>query len=51
MKEAFRQLIPMKRLGLPEEVAKLALFLASDESSFVAGEEIKVSGGEGNLRV
>jgi len=51
MKEAFRQLIPMKRMGTPEEVAKVAVFLASDESSFVAGEEIKVSGGEGNLRV
>ncbi len=51
MKEAFRQLIPMKRMGTPEEVAKVAVFLASDESSFLAGEEIKVSGGEGNLRV
>jgi len=51
MKEAFRQLIPMKRMGTPNEVAKVALFLASEESSFVVGEEIKVSGGEGNLRV
>jgi len=41
----------IKHLGLPEEVAMVALFLASDEFSFVAGEEIKVSGGESNLRI
>ncbi|MEN8207444.1 MAG: SDR family oxidoreductase [Pseudomonadota bacterium] len=51
MKEGFKKLIPLKRLGRPEEVAKVASFLASDESSFVIGEEIKVSGGEGNLRI
>lgn len=36
---------PIKRLGLPEEVAKVALFLASDDSSYVVGEEIVVDGG------
>lgn len=51
MKEGFKQLIPLKRLGTPEEVAKVAVFLASDDSSFIIGEEIKVGGGEGNLRV
>jgi len=51
MKESFRQLIPLQGSGIPEEVAKAALFLASDDSSFVIGEEIKVSGGEGNLRI
>lgn len=36
---------PLKRVGSPEEVAYTALFLASDESSFITGEIITVSGG------
>ena len=36
---------PAKRFGTSEEVANVALFLASDESSFVVGEEIVVDGG------
>jgi NAD(P)-dependent dehydrogenase (short-subunit alcohol dehydrogenase family) len=36
---------PMQRWGLPEEVAAAALFLASDESSFVTGTAIPVDGG------
>jgi NAD(P)-dependent dehydrogenase (short-subunit alcohol dehydrogenase family) len=36
---------PIKRLGRPEEVAKVALFLASDDSSFVVGAEIAADGG------
>jgi NAD(P)-dependent dehydrogenase (short-subunit alcohol dehydrogenase family) len=37
--------IPMKRLGRADEVAAAALFLAGDESSFVAGAELTVDGG------
>jgi NAD(P)-dependent dehydrogenase (short-subunit alcohol dehydrogenase family) len=37
--------IPMGRMGEPEEVAKAALFLASDDSSFVTGIELFVDGG------
>jgi len=37
--------IPMKRLGEPEEVANLALFLASDEASYITGTAIVVDGG------
>ncbi len=36
---------PVKRLGRPEEVAKVAAFLASDDSSFVVGAEIAADGG------
>lgn len=36
---------PAKRFGAPDEVAKVALFLASDDSSYVVGEEIVVDGG------
>lgn len=38
--------IPMQRFGTSEEVAKAALFLASDESSFMTGAEITVDGGK-----
>ena len=35
----------LKRPGTPEEVANLALFLASDESSFITGADIRIDGG------
>lgn len=36
---------PIKRFGTPEEVARVALFLASDDAAYVVGEEIVVDGG------
>jgi NAD(P)-dependent dehydrogenase (short-subunit alcohol dehydrogenase family) len=37
--------IPMRRLGTPDDVAALALFLASDESSYISGVAIPIDGG------
>lgn len=39
------QQIPMKRMGKPEDVANVALFLASPESDYITGETIRVDGG------
>ena len=41
----FVTMIPMRRGGEPEEVAKVALFLASDLASYVSGQVIQVNGG------
>src|SRR5712671_1586311 len=41
--------VPMGRMGEPEEVAKVALFLASDDSSFVTGIELFVDGGRAQV--
>ncbi len=36
---------PMHRLAMPEEIASLVLYLASDESSFVTGSDFVIDGG------
>jgi len=41
----YQNMIPMKRMGRPDEVAQVVLFLASDLSSYVTGAEIAVDGG------
>lgn len=45
LQESIARLSPLKRLGRPEEVAKVALFLASSDSSFIVGSEIAADGG------
>jgi len=44
-REAIEEMHPMGRVTRPEEVANLALFLASDESSAITGQEIVIDGG------
>jgi NAD(P)-dependent dehydrogenase (short-subunit alcohol dehydrogenase family) len=39
------QLNPLKRAAVPSEIAQVALFLASDDSSYVDGQAIAVDGG------
>ncbi|MFN5183825.1 MAG: 3-oxoacyl-[acyl-carrier-protein] reductase, partial [Bacteroidota bacterium] len=43
--KAWRESIPLKRGGSPEDVAQLTLFLASDRSSYITGQCINVCGG------
>ncbi|HXJ56627.1 MAG TPA: SDR family oxidoreductase, partial [Verrucomicrobiae bacterium] len=43
------QLTPLKRRATPEEVAKGALFLASDDSAFCVGSNLVMDGGLGQL--
>jgi NAD(P)-dependent dehydrogenase (short-subunit alcohol dehydrogenase family) len=40
-----KSLVPLGRLGDADEIAKVALFLAPDDSSYVAGVELFVDGG------
>jgi NAD(P)-dependent dehydrogenase (short-subunit alcohol dehydrogenase family) len=44
-KRQFESLIPRGEMGRPEEIATVALFLASDDSSYVNGTELAVDGG------
>ena len=43
--EEYLKLIPLKRLGKPEDVANLAAFLADDISDYITGEVIRIDGG------
>jgi NAD(P)-dependent dehydrogenase (short-subunit alcohol dehydrogenase family) len=45
VRERFEQRIPLGRMGESEDVANLALFLASDESSFITGSLVVIDGG------
>ena len=44
-KEALASQIPMGRLGTADEIARVALFLASDGGSYITGQTLHVNGG------
>jgi 3-oxoacyl-[acyl-carrier protein] reductase len=45
VQEQYLQVIPLKRAGTPEDVARLCLFLASEEAGYITGQVIRVDGG------
>jgi 3-oxoacyl-[acyl-carrier protein] reductase len=44
--ESCMKSIPLKRMGIPEEIADLILFLCSKPASFITGSTIHVNGGQ-----
>jgi NAD(P)-dependent dehydrogenase (short-subunit alcohol dehydrogenase family) len=49
LKKQFTSLVPLGRMGQPDEIAKAAAFLASNDASYVAGVELFVDGGLGQV--
>ncbi|WP_428264168.1 SDR family oxidoreductase [Haliangium sp.] len=45
VKDTFRQSVALKRFGRPDELARVALFLACEDSSFITGQNLVVDGG------
>lgn len=45
VKQAFLEIIPMKRFGTPEEVAHAVKFLVSDEAAYITGQVVSINGG------
>jgi 3-oxoacyl-[acyl-carrier protein] reductase len=43
--DLIKKMIPMKRIGVPEDIAKVAVFLASEDSAYLTGQVITVDGG------
>ena len=44
-REEYAQRVPLKRLATPEDVAKIVLFLASDEANYLTGVVLPIDGG------
>ena len=44
--DAIAEVLPLKRLGEPEDIARTVLFLASDASSWMTGHAVLVDGGQ-----
>ena len=43
--QAIQARVPLKRFGTPEDIAKLVVFLASDDASYITGGEYNIDGG------
>jgi meso-butanediol dehydrogenase/(S,S)-butanediol dehydrogenase/diacetyl reductase len=48
LREEMANFTPLGRIGLPEDIAKVVVFFASDESAFMTGQAINVTGGQVN---
>jgi NAD(P)-dependent dehydrogenase (short-subunit alcohol dehydrogenase family) len=46
---AFRERVPLGRVGRPEDIAAAVAFLASEDASFISGAELSVDGGLGQV--
>jgi NAD(P)-dependent dehydrogenase (short-subunit alcohol dehydrogenase family) len=44
--ESWRDSIPVKKLGFPQQVASVIYFLTSEEASYLVGEVIQINGGQ-----
>jgi NAD(P)-dependent dehydrogenase (short-subunit alcohol dehydrogenase family) len=44
-KDAYARVVPMRRMGVPEDVAEAVAFLASDAAKFITGQKLSVNGG------
>jgi NAD(P)-dependent dehydrogenase (short-subunit alcohol dehydrogenase family) len=49
-KEANAQKHPMKKIGTPEDVAQMAAFLLSDQSSWMTGQILSLDGGMSSIK-
>jgi 3-oxoacyl-[acyl-carrier protein] reductase len=47
--EKWAPIIPLKRVGEPEDVAKAVVFLASSDSNFITGEDLVIDGGQSRV--
>jgi len=43
--DLIKKMIPMKRIGTPEDIARVAVFLASPDSAYITGQVLTVDGG------
>jgi 3-oxoacyl-[acyl-carrier protein] reductase len=44
-KDAYAEVVPMGRMGVPSDIGSAVVFLASDEANFVTGQSLTVNGG------